>query len=227
MKKLAVSVTALCFAAGVLASPLLAEDLKLDTDKKKYSYVLGAKLAESFAKSLNPAEADINILAIAFKDAIDGKLKMTNEEIAAVVKAGPVHMKKVFEEKKKANDAYLATNKAKKAVTTTKSGLQYSVIKSGSGESPKPTDIVVVHYKGTLTNGKKFDSSYDRGKPATFPVNRVVPGWTEVLQLMKPGDKWSVVIPPELGYGADGAGGVIGPHEILLFDIELVDIKKK
>lgn len=110
---------------------------------------------------------------------------------------------------------------------TTASGLQYKVVKSGTGKTPGPNDTVKVHYSGSLIDGTVFDSSIARGEPATFPVKGVIPGWTEVLQLMKEGDKWQVYIPPQLAYGEAGAGGgKIGPNSVLVFDIELIDVEK-
>jgi FKBP-type peptidyl-prolyl cis-trans isomerase FklB len=120
--------------------------------------------------------------------------------------------------------AFLAENAKKPGVTTTKSGLQYKVIKPGTGRSPGPNDTVTVQYRGTLVNGQQFDSSYDRGEPATFPVGGVIAGWTEALQLMKEGAQYQLVIPPSLAYGDRGAGGVIPPGATLIFDVELVKI---
>lgn len=122
-------------------------------------------------------------------------------------------------------NAYLEKNKQKSGVTTTSSGLQYEVIKSGSGTSPGPTDLATVHYKGTLIDGTQFDSSYDRGAPNTFPVNAVIPGWTEALQLMTPGSKWILTIPPKLAYGTRGAGPKIGPNAALIFEVELISVQ--
>lgn len=110
-------------------------------------------------------------------------------------------------------------------MVTTDSGLKYEVLESGEGASPGPTDTVEVHYRGTLEDGTEFDSSYSRGRPAAFPVNRVIAGWTEALQLMKVGDKWKLTIPPDLGYGARGAGSAIPPNATLIFEVELLDIK--
>jgi FKBP-type peptidyl-prolyl cis-trans isomerase len=122
------------------------------------------------------------------------------------------------------NAAPAAANKETGKVTTTASGLKYEVLKEGEGPKPSATDNVTVHYKGTLTDGTVFDSSYDRGQPATFPLNRVIKGWTEGVQLMSPGSKYKFTIPPELGYGAAGAGGKIPPNATLIFEVELIKI---
>ena len=124
----------------------------------------------------------------------------------------------------KAGQDFLAENKKKDGVKTTKSGLQYKVVKSGEGKTPKASDKVVAHYEGRLISGKVFDSSIKRGSPATFPVNGVIKGWQEALQLMKEGDKWQVFIPSELAYGEKGVGRNIGPNEALIFDIELIKV---
>ncbi len=122
-------------------------------------------------------------------------------------------------------EKFLMENKAKEGVKTLPSGLQYKVIKDGDGKTPKLTDTVVTHYRGTLLDGTEFDSSYKRNEPAEFPVNRVIKGWTEALQLMKEGSKWMLYIPPNLAYGERGAGRAIGPNETLVFEIELLKVK--
>jgi FKBP-type peptidyl-prolyl cis-trans isomerase FklB len=136
-------------------------------------------------------------------------------------------VKKLGEKNKVEGEAFLAENKKKEGVITLPSGLQYKVIKAGTGKKPKATDTVTVHYQGTLTDGKEFDSSYRRGQPVTFPVNGVIPGWTEALQLMEEGAKWQVFIPSSLAYGDRGAGRDIGPHATLIFEIELVSIQEQ
>ena len=120
---------------------------------------------------------------------------------------------------------FLKENAEKQGVKTTPSGLQYKVLSEGSGKSPKATDVVVVNYRGTLINGKEFDSSYKAGQPIEFPLNRVIPGWTEGVQLMKEGAKFEFFIPSNLAYGPRGAGGVIGPDETLIFEVELLKVK--
>ena len=125
---------------------------------------------------------------------------------------------------KTTGEAFLADNAKKPDVVTTASGLQYKVIKEGDGAQPKATDRVIVHYAGTLIDGTLFDSSYKRGKPATFPLNQVIRGWTEAVQLMKVGSKWQLFLPPHLAYGSQGAGGTIGPDATLIFEVELLGI---
>jgi len=122
-------------------------------------------------------------------------------------------------------EKFLAENKTKEGVITTASGLQYKVLTEGSGKSPTATDTVVCHYRGTLLDGTEFDSSYKRGEPAEFPLNHVIPGWTEGVQLMKEGAKYQFFIPSNLAYGSRGAGGVIGPDATLIFEVELIKIK--
>ena len=131
------------------------------------------------------------------------------------------------EKNKKEGEIFLEANKKKEGVQTLPSGLQYKVLKAGSGKKPAATDTVTVHYRGTLIDGKEFDSSYERGKPATFPVNGVIPGWTEALPLMEEGAKWMLFIPPTLAYGERGAGREIGPNATLIFEVELISIEQK
>ena len=214
--------------AGVSA-PVRAEDpVKLDTPEREYGYAQGALVGRRLITSLKKGKIDITAFAAGLAHALAGKVQLKDAELLAILKKGPPQLRAAREKKRLENEKYLAENAKKEGVKVTASGLQYSILKSGdaAGVSPKPTDTVEVHYEGTLISGKKFDSSYDRGKPATFPVNRVIAGWTEILQLMKPGDKWRVVIPSKLGYGARGAGASIGPNEVLLFDVELISIKK-
>jgi len=126
----------------------------------------------------------------------------------------------------KKGEAFLEANKKKAGVKVLPSGLQYKIIKEGAGPKPKKDDVVKVHYKGTLIDGKQFDSSYDRGEPAVFPVQGVIPGWTEALQLMKTGSVWELYIPSKLGYGERGAGADIGPNSTLIFRVELIGIEE-
>jgi len=136
-------------------------------------------------------------------------------------------MKKTGEMNKKEGEAFLAGNKNKEGVVTVPSGLQYKVMKQGSGKKPKLTDTVTTHYKGTLIDGTEFDSSYRRGQPVSFQVNGVIAGWTEALQLMEEGAKWQLFIPSPLAYGERGAGPQIGPHATLIFEVELISVQEK
>jgi FKBP-type peptidyl-prolyl cis-trans isomerase len=126
---------------------------------------------------------------------------------------------------KKEGEAFLTANKAKEGIVTLPSGLQYKMLKTGDGRKPSATDTVICHYRGALLDGTEFDSSYGRGAPATFPVANVIKGWNEALQLMPVGSKWQLFVPSELGYGSRGAGGKIPPNAVLVFEIELVEIK--
>ena len=132
----------------------------------------------------------------------------------------------MFQAQTEEQEKFLQENGSKEGVVTLPSGLQYLILKNGEGEKPGPTTMVTVHYEGSLVNGKIFDSSYKRGKPATFGVHQVIPGWTEALQLMSVGSKWKLFIPSSLGYGARGAGGSIPPHATLIFDVELLDTRR-
>lgn len=181
-------------------------------------------------------EIDPNILLQGMKDAMSGgQMLLTDQEAQAAIAELQNDLRKKAEEKmqqageanKKEGDAFLAANKTKEGVVTLPSGLQYKILKAGTGAKPTATDSVVCNYKGTLINGTEFDSSYKRGQPATFPVNGVIKGWTEALQLMPVGSKWQLVVPPDLAYGARGAGSDIGPDSTLIFEVELLSIQAK
>jgi FKBP-type peptidyl-prolyl cis-trans isomerase FklB len=179
-------------------------------------------------------ETDSTIVLKAFTDKMNGKEVMTAEEEEATIMA--FFTKKQEEQQReqaKQNESikaegenFLAENAKRPEVKTTESGLQYEVITEGNGKKPAATDVVKVHYKGTLIDGTVFDSSYDRGEPAEFPLNRVIAGWTEGLQLMSVGSKYKLYIPYQLGYGERGAGQDIKPYSALIFDVELLEIKK-
>ena len=191
-----------------------------------------------YRKRLTQGSADVdpNILIRGLKDALaGGKTLLTDDEAKAAMVAFQSDLRKKQEAKmevvgdanKKEGDAFLAANKTKDGVVTLSSGLQYKILKEGTGPKPSATDSVVCNYKGTLLDNTEFDSSYKRGQPATFPVGQVIKGWTEVLQLMPVGSKWEVFVPSELGYGPRGAGGAIGPNAMLIFEIELLSIQGK
>jgi FKBP-type peptidyl-prolyl cis-trans isomerase FklB len=179
-------------------------------------------------------DIDPDVLAKGLKDAFTGgKTLMTEQEVTETLNGLRMEMmakqqermKEAGEKNKKEGEAFLAENKKKEGVVTLPSGLQFKVITVGTGKMPKLTDTVTVNYKGTLIDGTEFDSSYKRGQPATFPVNGVIPGWTEALQLMKEGSKWQVFIPSNLAYGERGAGNQITPNAVLIFDVELISVK--
>jgi len=205
--------------------------LQLDSDNAKLSYAIGMDIGMSL-KSLK-TDLDRTALEAAINDRLDGsKLKLSEEDAG---KAKQAFFKKQAElraaeqkaagEKNKADGAaFLADNGKKKGVTTTKSGLQYEVLKQGDGAKPKATDKVTVNYRGTLIDGTEFDSSYKRGQPVTFPLNGVIKGWTEGVQLMSVGSKYKFVLPSDLAYGSRGAGPKIGPDSVLVFEVELISI---
>lgn len=195
------------------------------------SYSIGMNIGNNF-KQLG-FELDVNALVKGISDAIsDAKPALTQKEMQEALQAFQAEAsakqaeraKQLATKNKAEGEKFHAENKTKEGVKTLPSGLQYKVLKSGNGKSPKASDTVTTHYKGTLLDGTVFDSSYDRGEPASFPVGQVIRGWTEALQLMKVGDKWQLFVPSELGYGEQGAGNKIGPHATLVFEIELLDI---
>ena len=228
------AITTAALALGLLAGTAFAADTKmtLKDDKDKVSYAIGLNIG----KSMKTEGLDINpdVLAAAMKDVFAGaKTQLTDEEVQAVMqdfqKKMMAKQAAVRDEglgKNKAEgEKFLADNKKKEGIKTTASGLQYKVITDGKGKTPKATDTVKTHYRGTLISGTEFDSSYKRGEPAEFPVGGVIKGWTEALQLMKEGSKWQLYIPSDLAYGERGAGKDIGPNSTLIFDIELISVK--
>jgi len=219
----------------LLANQVIAgENLVLKNQKDKVSYIIGIDIGKNLKNQ--SIDIDPDILARGIKDVISGKKPlMTEQEVQETTAAFQKEMtakqsevvKKVGEKNKKEGEAFLAENKKREGVKTLASGLQYKVIKAGTGKKPKLTDTVVTQYRGTLIDGTEFDSSYRRGKPATFPVNGVIPGWVEALQLMEEGSKWQLFIPPNLAYGERGAGRDIPPNSTLIFEIELISIQEK
>ncbi|WP_299939743.1 FKBP-type peptidyl-prolyl cis-trans isomerase [uncultured Microbulbifer sp.] len=211
------------------------KEVALDTQEKKVSYII----AEDMAKRLQSQDVklDPQVVLMALEDAAsDREPRLSDEEKQQTIAAFQEKMQKkqqemlaqqekefkeTAEKNLKEGEVFLAENAKKDGVTTTDSGLQYKVITEGSGNTPSADSTVEVDYKGTLLNGEEFDSSYARGEPVQFPVNGVIKGWTEALQLMKEGSKWELYIPSELAYGPGGAGGKIGPNATLIFEVEL------
>ncbi len=209
------------------------ENVDLKTRKDSVSYAIGLNIGQSF--KMQKIDADPAIIAAAMRDALDSnEAKLTEEQAQQVWMSYQQDMAAAAEKErqvagvknKEAGEKFLAENKSKDGVITTASGLQYKVIKMGDGPKPTSTDKVKVHYRGTLIDGKQFDSSYDRGEPAVFPVTGVIPGWTEALQLMPVGSKWEVYLPASIAYGERGAGQDIGPNSTLIFTVELLGIEK-
>ncbi len=203
----------------------------LKDQKDKVSYIIGMDIGNNLKKqsmSVNP-----KILAKGIEDAVSGaKPLLTEQEVQETMMAFQKEMMakqaEVAKKNKTEGEAFLAENKKKEGVKTLPSGLQYKVMKAGTGKKPKASDTVTVNYRGTLINGTEFDSSYKRGQPATFQVSGVIPGWTEALQLMEQGAKWQLFIPSNLAYGERGApGGLIGPNATLIFEVELISIQEK
>lgn len=201
----------------------------LDSDRKKISYAIGLSTAQSIARQ--GVELDLNTFMLGVRDALDGtRPRLTQEEFQAALSNATSSVNQTLKERAKSNletgQAYMKANKAKDGVIELSNGIQYKELRKGSGARPKVSDTVVVHYEGRLVDGTVFDSSKARGEPATFPVNGVIQGWQEVLPLMAAGSRWEVVIPPKLAYGVRGAGAGIGPNETLVFEIELLEVKK-
>lgn len=211
---------------GALPSP--AYKTTLD----QASYGIGINIGENLKS--DGLEINVEALAQGIKDAMsNAKPRLDQAQIAAALQAFQQEMeaksaergKLVGEKNMRDGKAFLAANKIKQGVVTLPSGLQYAVLTQGNGPKPKITDTVRTHYHGTLLDGSVFDSSVERNEPATFPVGRVIRGWTEALQLMPVGSKWRLFVPSELAYGPQGAGADIGPHAVLVFDVELLGIE--
>jgi FKBP-type peptidyl-prolyl cis-trans isomerase FklB len=230
------SAAAAAIAGVMLLSGLSygAEESKFTTQKERISYAIGVQMGNNMKKQ--GVELDPDIMSRGLKDAFSGgKLLMTEEEMAEAKAAFEKEiadklrevLKQVAEKNKKEGEAFLRENKKKEGVVALPDGLQYRIIKKGKGPTPKIADTVTANYKGTRVDGTEFDSTYKRGKPVTFPVNGVIKGWTEALQLMKVGSKWQLFIPPELAYGEHAAGPLIGPYSTLVFEMELLSINRK
>lgn len=192
------------------------------------SYGFGMQFGKTLARS--GEQFDVAMVAAGIADVYAGKpTQLTKEQADQALREAEVELRarKSAEaaEKLKQSRAFMAENSSRKGVVATGSGLQYEIMRGAKGSKPASTDKVTVHYRGKLVNGTQFDSSYDRGQPTTFPLNQVIPGWQEGLQLMSKGSKYKFFIPPELAYGARGAGADIGPNEALIFEVELLEVQ--
>jgi len=223
-------------AAAILSASTLthaAEPVKsLETDEQKVSYSFGLIFGKRMTNDL--PTLDLNVFVQGLKDGFKGDpALLTDAQIEATLKQFQdsqrqeqlQEFEQVAEKNKAAGDAFLANNKNKEGVVTLANGLQYKVVKAGSGAKPTAESTVKVHYSGSLIDGTVFDSSIERGEPVSFPVNGVIPGWTQALQLMPEGSKWNLYIPSDLAYGPGGNRN-IGPNETLLFEVELLEIQK-
>ena len=218
---------------GLMATQVnAAPALLLKTQKDKVSYGIGVEVAKSLKQQ--GVEVNVESMVKGLRDALaGGKLLMTEDEFRTTMSEFQTELRQkktqaaqaASTENKKEGAAFLANNKTKQGVVTLPSGLQYKILKAGNGKKPIGSDTVECNYRGTLINGTEFDSSYRHGGPATFPVSGVIPGWTEALKLMPVGSKWQLFIPPQLAYGAQGAGRDIGPEATLIFEVELLAIK--
>lgn len=232
MKKLALPL----IAASILgtSAPLIAEEAaaQFENEQAKVSYAFGVMFGQRMRNDLG--EIDLDQFANGMKSAFNDEPQLlSDDEIAKILSEYQREMQqkqisdlqKLSEENKKAGETFLAENKNKEGVVTLESGLQYKKLTEGKGPQPSEADTVTVHYTGSLINGEVFDSSVEREQPATFPLNGVIAGWTEGLQLMPTGSKWRLFIPADLAYGSSGNRS-IGPNETLIFDVELLEIKK-
>ncbi len=245
MKKVMMLLVVAAFFASSCQEPKPAAEKEitkadLKTEDDRVSYSVGFSMGSSFKQ--DELKINLEILQRGMEDGFTGSKQLLDEEEVKKTMMGfkeKMRAKKQaeymerMEERRKQGEAnkekgrqFLEENKAKEGIVTLESGLQYKILNKGTGASPKPTDTVKCQYRGTTIDGKEFDSSYERGKPATFAVNRVIKGWTEGLQLMKEGGKWQFFIPSELAYGERGAGKNIGPNEVLVFEVELLEIEK-
>lgn len=219
-------------AASLLTVAGISTALDLDKEESRFGYSLGYNMGQGLSKDF--PNMDLDALKQGLAEAVKGaEGQLSEADMRTAIQAG---QKKAMEARKAtqaaageknkvAGEKYLAANAKKDGVKTTDSGLQYSVLTKGKGKSPKATDTVSVHYHGTLPDGSVFDSSVDRGTPATFALNRVIPGWTEGVQLMKTGAKYRFFVPEDLAYGERSPSPKIGPNQVLIFDVELLEIK--
>ena len=223
---------AMCAAVALSGAASAADAPELKNDKEKISYSIGMDIGGNLKRG--SVEVDPDLLAKGLKDSYGGGKTILTEDEArktiadfqkTLMAKQAETMQKLSEKNKADGEKFLAENAKQEGVKTLPSGLQYREITPGKGKSPKDTDTVSTHYKGTLIDGTEFDSSYKRGEPVTFPVSGVIAGWTEALQLMKEGAKWQLFIPSNLAYGDRGAGREIGPNATLIFEVELISVK--
>jgi len=229
MKYFLITLLSVAFLSSVCYAD---EKLDLKDQKDKESYSLGYQFGQNLKSQ--GVEINLDIYTSGIRDALGGKDSlMSQEEIRTTIEelqkrvmaARQKELKEKAEKNLSESKAFLEENKKKEGIKTLPSGLQYKILVEGSGKTPKSTDTVTVHYRGTLINGSEFDSSYKKGQPSTFQVKSVIRGWSEALQLMKGGSRWQLFIPPELAYGESAGGGQIPPNSTLIFEVELISVK--
>lgn len=217
---------------ALLTATAAQADTSLQTEQDKLSYSMGVMTGKAF--NTHGINIDPKIFSMGLEDGISGKkLQLSEAEIRDTLtnfqkqsmQKMQAELNKAAKKNQKASEAFFKSNKNKPGVKTTSSGLQYQILQAGKGQSPTINDVVTVNYEGKLLNGKVFDSSYQRGTPATFPVKGVIKGWQEALTMMNPGATWELYVPPTLAYGKNGAPGIIGPNETLIFKVNLIAVK--
>lgn len=218
----------LCILALGLGAPAAAQDDELESQKDRFSYTIGYQMGLSLKS--NGMELNQDVLIRALTDSLNGvDPKLSQQDMNDAL----AKQRSMLEDERQAQatgnlakgQEFLEENKQREGVTVTDSGLQYEIVTEGDGAQPTESDTVVVHYEGKTIEGEVFDSSYERDNPVTLPLNGVIKGWQEGLQLMKEGAKYKLYIPSELAYGEQGAGGRIGPNQTLIFDVELIEVK--
>jgi FKBP-type peptidyl-prolyl cis-trans isomerase FklB len=231
MKQILIVALSVLFSAVSCSQSSTDKDLTISSKIDSVSYSIGLDIGKNF--KAQDIEITPEIMLMGIKHAGADTSLLSDEDIKAVMTSFQIEMREkqqnksnlVGEKNKAEADTFFAENKNKDGVVTLGSGLQYKILKSGNGKSPKLSNKVDAHYAGRLLDGTEFDSSLKRGKPSTFAVTGVIKGWTEILQLMKEGDKWEVYIPSDLAYGPRGSGSTIGPNAALIFEMELISVK--
>ena len=233
MKRISVIMLATIASLAMVSCNKESAKVELTTTEDSLSYAIGMRLYDMYISDRLNNDTDSTIVKAAFNDMVNGSALLTEEQEEQVImqfftkkqEEQQREQAKQYESIKAEGENFLAENAKRPEVKTTESGLQYEVIREGKGKKPAATDVVKVHYKGTTIDGTVFDSSYDRGEPTEFPLNRVIAGWTEGLQLMSVGSKYKLYIPYQLGYGERAVSQEIKPYSALIFDVELLEIK--